>query len=360
MAEAVRSRRWSGNGPWGQRCRQSLEHLVGGGHAFLTPSCTAALEMAALVLAVGPGDEVVVPAYTFVSSASAFALFGARIRFCDVQPNTVNLDPDALEAVLTPRTRAVVAVHYAGVGCEMVRLRELADHHGFHLVEDNAHGIFGRYQGRPLGSFGDLSAFSFHETKNLSCGEGGALVLNRPDWLERAQIAQEKGTDRSRFLLGLTDKYTWIAPGSSYLLGELPAALLSANFQAAEAMQRHRCALWQRYQEELSDWCDLNGVQQPFVPPDCEHPGHLYYLLMPDLEQRQSLMNWLRERGIQAAYHYQALSASPMALEHGSGPGDCPVAESIAGRLLRLPLFADLSITEQDRVMETVIAWRRS
>jgi dTDP-4-amino-4,6-dideoxygalactose transaminase len=358
VAEAVRSGAWAGNGQWGRRCREALQGLLGS-EVFLTPSCTSALEMAAVLLDIQPGDEVIVPAYTFVSTASAFALRGARIVFADVEPSTINLDPAAVAARLAPRTRAVVPVHYAGIACDMDALLSLCEARGIAVVEDNAHGLFGTHMGRPLGTLGALGTLSFHETKNLSCGEGGALVLNRPEWRERAEIAQEKGTDRSRFLLGLTDKYTWVAPGSSYLLGELPAALLYANLQASEPVQRHRVALWNRYQSELRAWCEANDVQQPYVPAYSEHPAHLYHLLLPDLKRRQSLMFHLRDRGVQAAYHYQALHLSPMAVKHGAAPGDCPVAERVAQQILRLPLHAGMTYEQQDRVLETLFQWRR-
>jgi dTDP-4-amino-4,6-dideoxygalactose transaminase len=357
LACALKSGKWAGNGPFAQKCRQRLAELFHGASVFLTPSCTGALEMAACVLGIQPGDEVIVPAFTFVSSASGFALFGARPVFVDVDPLTLNLNPDLLEAAITPRTRAIVPVHYAGVACDMEKIMTIAGRHGVEVVEDNAHGLFGSLAGRSLGTFGSLSTLSFHETKNVSCGEGGALILNRPDWVEKAEIAQEKGTNRSRFLMGLIDKYTWVAPGSSYLLSDLNAAVLWANLEEMETVQRHRLELWDRYQAGLSGWCRQHSVEQPHLPGGARHPAHLYYLLLPDLEKRQQLMMYLRSHNVQAAYHYQPLHTSPMGQAYGGAEADCPVAIGAANRLIRLPLYADLKFEEQDRVLSLIQNW---
>jgi dTDP-4-amino-4,6-dideoxygalactose transaminase len=313
--------------------------------------------MAGLILDIGPGDEVIVPAFTFVSSASAFALLGARPVFVDVQPTTLNLNADLVEAAITPRTKAIIPVHYAGVSCDMEKLLQLAAAHQLEIIEDNAHGLFGSLRGRALGSFGALATLSFHETKNVSCGEGGALIVNRQEFIERAEIAQEKGTNRSRFLMGLIDKYTWVAPGSSYLLSDLNSALLWANLEQMDSVQRQRGELWNRYQSELASWCAARGIQQPHVPPGCEHPAHLYYLLLPDIHQRQSLMLYLRERNIQAAYHYQPLHTSPMGLRYGGQEAVCPVAEAAAAHMIRLPLYAGLTLQEQERILQTLMDW---
>lgn len=358
LRTTLQSGKWAGNGPFGHKCRQRLSQLFHGAAVFLTPSCTAALEMAAVVLDIQPGDEVIVPAFTFVSTASGFALLGAKPVFVDVDPQTLNLNPELVEAALTPRTKAIVPVHYAGVPCDMDKIMQLAGQHEIEVVEDNAHGLFGVYQGRSLGTFGSLATLSFHETKNVSCGEGGALVLNRPDWIERAEIAQEKGTNRSRFLMGLIDKYTWVSHGSSYLLSDLNSALLWANLEQMEHVQRHRLQLWGRYQSELREWCRRNEIQQPYLPLDSQHPAHLYYLLLPDLEQRQSLMHYLRERKVQAAYHYQPLHTSPMGLHYGGAEAHCPVAERAAACLIRLPLYAGLTFEDQDRILQIISEWR--
>ncbi|MBS2036696.1 dTDP-4-amino-4,6-dideoxygalactose transaminase [bacterium] len=360
LGAALQSGKWAGNGPYAQKCRTRLSELFHGASVFLTPSCTAALEMAACVLEIKPGDEVIVPSFTFVSSASGFALFGARPIFVDVDARSLNLDPERLEAAITPRTRAIVPVHYAGVACDMDSIMEIAARHRLEVVEDNAHGLFGTLRGRSLGSFGSLSTLSFHETKNVSCGEGGALILNRPDLVERAEIAQEKGTNRSRFLMGLIDKYTWVAPGSSYLLSDLNAALLWANLEEMDRVQAHRLALWNRYQEGLADWCRANGVDQPHIPAGAEHPAHLYYLLLPDLESRQQLMLHLRSQNVQAAYHYQPLHLSPMGLAYGGAEADCPVSVQAANRLIRLPLYADLKFEEQDRILDMIQSWSQA
>lgn len=357
LASALKSGKWAGNGPFAQKCRQRLAELFHGASVFLTPSCTAALEMSACVLGIQPGDEVIVPAFTFVSSASGFALFGARPVFVDVDPQTLNLDPDLLEAAITPRTRAIVPVHYAGVACDMEKIMAIAARHELEVIEDNAHGLFGSLSGRSLGTFGSLSTLSFHETKNVSCGEGGALILNRQDLVEKAEIAQEKGTNRSRFLMGLIDKYTWVSPGSSYLLSDLNAAVLWANLQEMERVQRHRLELWERYQSGLREWCEHLGVVQPYLPAGVRHPAHLYYLLLPDLEKRQQLMMYLRSHNVQAAYHYQPLHTSPMGLTYGGGEADCPVAVAAASRLIRLPLYADLKFEEQERVLDLIRSW---
>lgn len=357
LKSALKSGKWAGNGPFAQKCRQKLTQLFHGASVFLTPSCTAALEMAACILGIKPGDEVIVPAFTFVSSASGFALLGARPVFVDVDARTLNLNADLLEAAITPRTRAIVPVHYAGVACDMEKIMAIAQKHGVEVVEDNAHGLFGTLGGRSLGSFGALSTLSFHETKNVSCGEGGALILNRQEWVEKAETAQEKGTNRSRFLMGLIDKYTWVGPGSSYLLSDLNAALLWANLEQMEHVQRHRIALWDRYQEGLRSWCEQRDVEQPFLPAGTQHPAHLYYLLLPDLEKRQELMMHLRSHNVQAAYHYQPLHLSPMGLSYGGADSSCPVSESVASRLLRLPLYAGLQFEEQERVLDLILGW---
>jgi dTDP-4-amino-4,6-dideoxygalactose transaminase len=354
LNECLSSGQWSGNGPFGRRCRDYLAKLCASAGVFLTPSCTSALEMAACLLDLQAGDEVIVPSFTFVSSASSFALLGARPVFVDVDPKTLNLDPQRVAEAITPRTRALVAVHYAGIACDLQELNQF----GLPIIEDNAHGLFGSYQDRPLGGQGLMGTLSFHETKNVSCGEGGALLINHPEWLQRAEVAQEKGTNRASFLLGLRDKYTWVAPGSSYLLSDVCAALLWANLQDWESVQRSRLKLWTRYQEELSAWAEARNVRQPHVPQACQHPAHLYYLLMPDLEQRQSLMNHLRAHGVQAAYHYQALHLSPMGQRYAAQPSSCPVSENAANCLIRLPLYADLSLAEQTRILELVTTWR--
>jgi dTDP-4-amino-4,6-dideoxygalactose transaminase len=357
LRQAVALGHLSGDGPFTRRCHALLEQLLGVPRVLLTTSCTHALELAALLLEIEPGDEVIVPSFTFVSTANAFVLRGARPVFADIRPDTLNLDESLLEGLITPRTRAIVPVHYAGVGCELGALCAVADRHGLAVVEDNAHGLFGRYADRPLGTFGALATLSFHETKNLNCGEGGALLLNDPRLIERAEILREKGTDRNRFFRGQVDKYTWRDIGSSYLPSDALAALLFAQLEQHERIQARRRVLWQRYAAELRDWADTAGVLLPVVPPACEQAYHLFYLLLPSLEQRQALVAHLRERGVHAIFHYLPLHLSEMGRRLGGRAGDCPVTEEVSDRLLRLPLFYDLGDADQGRVIEAVRAF---
>jgi dTDP-4-amino-4,6-dideoxygalactose transaminase len=357
MAEALAAKIHAGDGEFTRRCQQMLTAHLGAARVLLTTSCTHALEMSALLLEVGPGDEVIVPSFTFVSTANAFALRGARVVFADVRPDTLNLDEARLESLVTPRTKAIVPVHYAGVGCEMDSLCALAGPRGIALVEDNAHGLFGSYRGRPLGSFGALATQSFHETKNLSCGEGGALVINDARLVERAEIIREKGTNRSRFFRGQVDKYTWVDLGSSYLLSDLLAALLSAQLEQSETIQARRQRLWQRYREGLAEWARAQQVALPVVPAHCQPPAHLFHLLLPSLSARQALIAHLKQRGIQTVFHYLPLHLSEFGRRCGGQPGDCPVAEDVSDRLLRLPLYFALTDAEQEEVIAGVQAF---
>jgi dTDP-4-amino-4,6-dideoxygalactose transaminase len=357
VEQAVADGHISGDGPFGRRCEELLEEAVGCDRALLTTSCTHALELAALLLDLGPGDEVVVPSFTFASSATAFALRGATIVFCDVRADTLNLDESLLPDVVTERTRALVPVHYAGVGCELDAICALADERGIAVVEDNAHGLFGAYRGRPLGTFGTFAAQSFHETKNVTCGEGGALLVNRPGYVERAEIMREKGTDRKRFFRGQVDKYTWVDVGSSYVLSDLAAAFLAAQLEAREAVQTARRRVWERYREGLADWMERRGVRPPVVPEHCEQPFHMFAVLMPSLEERAALIEHLRARGILAVFHYLPLHLSAMGRRYGGRPGQCPVAEDASDRLLRLPFYTGLSEAEQAEVIDAIEAY---
>jgi dTDP-4-amino-4,6-dideoxygalactose transaminase len=343
-----------GDGQFTTKCQKVLEEELGDGKALLTTSGTHALEMAALLLDLKPGDEVLVPAFTFPSVVNAFVLRGARPVFADIRADTMNLDETLLPELISDATRVILPVHYAGVGCEMDRIGPLAARHGISLVEDNAHGLFGRYRGRPLGSFGCLAAQSFHETKNFSCGEGGALVINDPKLLERAEIIREKGTDRKKFFRGQVDKYTWIDAGSSYLPSDILAAVLYAQFEVRDAIQAARKKLWLTYEERLAEWAANNGVQMPFVPPHCEQTYHIFYLVMPDLEARSAFIDHLKGRGILSVFHYSPLHLSRMGLSFGGFPGQCPVSERVSERLVRLPLYSALSETEQSRVIEAI------
>jgi dTDP-4-amino-4,6-dideoxygalactose transaminase len=354
VGDAARSGHLSGDGRYTTLASRALEELTGAGRALLTTSCTAALEMAALLGEVGPGDEFMVPSFTFVSTANAFVMRGAQPSFVDIRPDTLNIDEQLLEEHLTPRTRAIVVVHYAGVACEMDVITAFAERHHLLLIEDAAHALCGAHREQPLGSFGQLATLSFHETKNIQCGEGGALLVNDDTLVERAEIIREKGTNRAQFFRGDIDKYTWVDVGSSYLLSEVLAAYLVGQLEAVTDIQRRRHAIWTAYDEALAPWAKETGAQLPTVPPDRQHPAHLYYVLAPTSADRDSLLAWLRERGVHAVFHYVPLHTSPMGRALAPG-ASCPVAEDVADRLLRLPLFPELSEGDQLRVIDAVL-----
>lgn len=353
IQEAFAARRLGGDGPFCRRAEKLIEAALGTKRALVTTSCTHALEMAALLLALEPGDEVIVPAFTFVSTVNAFVLRGARPVFADIRPDTLNLDETRLEALVTERTRAIVPVHYAGVGCEMDAIGAIAGPRGATVIEDNAHGLFGRYRGKPLGTFGALATQSFHDTKNFTCGEGGALLVNDASFVERAEILREKGTNRSRFFRGQIDKYTWVDVGSSYVLSDILGALLLAQLEARDEIQRRRARIWNRYAAELGDWAATRGFRLPTVPAHCEQTFHMFYLLLP-AHVRPAFIEHLKARGVQAVFHYQPLHLSPMGLAHGGKPGMCPVTERIADELVRLPLYNDLGDGDQAVVIDAV------
>ena len=352
IQESVASGRISGDGVFTEKCRRLLEELLGAKRVLLTTSCTTALEMAALLLDLGPGDEVIMPSFTFVSTANAVVLRGARPVFVDIRPDTLNLDESLLELLVTPRTRAILPVHYAGVGCEMDAILGVARRHGLEVIEDNAHGLFGKYRGHPLGALGGLAAQSFHETKNISCGEGGALVINDERYIERAEILREKGTNRSRLFRGLVDKYTWVDVGSSALPSDILAAFLYAQLEARRTIQAIRRRIWACYARELPGWADSRGIGLPSVPAHCEQPYHLFYLVTASLAQRTRLIAHLKERGILAVFHYLPLHLSAMGQRLGGKPGDCPVTEDLSDRVLRLPFYNDLGEAEQAYVVD--------
>jgi dTDP-4-amino-4,6-dideoxygalactose transaminase len=357
ITDAVARAHLAGDGEFTRRCSEVLQQQQGGVRVLLTSSCTHALEMCALLLRLEPGDEVIVPSFSFVSTVNAFVLRGATPVFADVRPDTLNIDERILDSLITPRTRAIVVLHYAGVGCELDAIVTMASRHGVALVEDNAHGLFARYRGQPLGSFGALSTLSFHETKNLTCGEGGALQINDPQFVERAEILRAKGTNRARFLRGQVDKYTWVDLGSSYLPSEISAAFLFAQLERSQEIQHRRRQLWGRYAGELAGWASARGVRLPIVPPHCDHPSHIFYLLMPDLDARQRLIAHLADRGVNAVFHYQPLHLSDMGLARGGRRGACPVTEAICDQLVRLPLYHSLSDEEQAHVIAAVRAF---
>jgi dTDP-4-amino-4,6-dideoxygalactose transaminase len=357
VAQAVENGHISGDGPFTRRCEELLEQELGVSRALLTTSCTHALELAALLLDVGPGDQVVIPAFTFVSGANAFALRGAELVFADIRPDTLNLDERQLEGLVTEQTRVIVPTHYAGVGCELDAIGQTADRVGAVVVEDNAHGLFGRYRGQALGTFGALAAQSFHETKNVTCGEGGAILVNDASLVESAEIIREKGTDRKKFFRGQVDKYTWVGLGSSYVQSDLLAAFLYAQLEAREQIQRAREGVWRRYADALEGWAGEIGATLPFVPGHCEQAYHMFYVLLPSLDARARLIAHLRERGILAVFHYLPLHLSEMGRRFGGRAGQCPVAEDATERLLRLPFFTGLSESDQDEVIDAILAF---
>jgi len=354
IQEAFENRRFAGDGPFTHECSRLIKSLIGSPCALLTTSCTHALEMAALLLEIKPGDEVIVPSFTFVSTANAFVLRGAKPVFIDIRPDTLNFDEEQFDSLITPRTRAAVPVHYAGVACEMDSILATAARHRIAVVEDNAHGLCGAYRGRPLGSFGSLAAQSFHETKNFSCGEGGALIVNRADLVERAEVIREKGTNRSRFFRGEVDKYTWVDIGSSYVLGDLLAAFLLAQLKERDDIQARRRRIWEYYYANLHALGSSRGLGLPFIPAHCQQAYHLFYLLTRSLEERSALIRHLKERGIHAVFHYVPLHLSEMGVRFGGRPGQCPITEAISDRLVRLPFYNTLTPSDQDQVIEAI------
>ena len=354
---AVEGGHVGGAGPFAERCERALSDETGSERALLTTSCTHALEMACHLLELEPGDEVIVPSFTFVSTASAVAMRGAVPVFADIRSDTLCLDESLLDSLLTERTKAVVLVHYAGVACELDMICDWASKNGVAIIEDNAHGLFASYRGRPLGSFGDLGTLSFHETKNLSCGEGGALLINRPELAPRAEVLREKGTNRSSFMRGEVDKYTWVDLGSSWIPSDLLAAFLWGQYERREEIQRQRHAVWNAYAERLADWAATRGFRLPEVPGDREHPAHLFWVLAPSPEDRDRLLAHLRERGVHAVFHYVPLHSSDAGRRFGRTPLPPDVTDSVSARLARLPLWAGMSEEMVDRVVEGVTSF---
>lgn len=354
IQQAVANSHISGDGPFTKKCHALLEGDLGIQKALLTTSCTHALEMSAILLNIQPGDEVIFPDFTFVSTVNAFVLRGAKPVFLDIRPDTLNLDETHLEAAITSRTKAILPVHYAGVACEMETIMEIAKQHAVPVVEDNAHGLFGRYKGRYLGTFGAMATQSFHETKNFSCGEGGALLINDPLYVDRAEIIREKGTNRARFFRGQVDKYTWVDIGSSYLPSDILAAFLYAQLEQREKIQTHRRHIWDLYQTGLKDWSAAHDVQLPCVPEHCEQSYHMFYLLLPNLDLRQKFIQYLRDRGIYSVFHYLPLHLSEMGQKLGGREGDLPVTENISDRLVRLPFHNGLTSSEQEQVIDAI------
>lgn len=358
IRQSISNGQVAGDQTFSQKCQSLLKETLGVQKTLITTSCTHALEMVAILLKIQPNDEVVVPAFTFVSTANAFVLHGARPIFCDIRPDTLNLDESKLESLITEQTRAIVVVHYAGVGCEMDKILEIANRYGIAVVEDNAHGLFGKYRDRWLGTFGCLATQSFHETKNITCGEGGALLINDKKFIERAEIIREKGTNRGQFFRGQVDKYSWVDVGSSYVMSDILSAFLYGQLEKWQEIQKKRKSIWNRYHEELSDWAEQNTVNQPVVPKHCDQPYHMYYLLMPSEECRSKFIAQLKDNGVMAVFHYLPLNSSRFALkmvEKGWQKFQCPVTEDVADRLVRLPFYSNMSDDDQTRVIEVVL-----
>jgi dTDP-4-amino-4,6-dideoxygalactose transaminase len=359
IAHAHFSGRLAGDGQYTARCHQRLQELTGTRKALLTQSCTAALEMAAILAGIEPGDEVIIPSYTFVSTANAFVLRGGVPVFADVRADTLNIDETAIERLVTPRTRAIVVVHYAGVPCEMDAVEAVARRHGLTVIEDAAQALLSTYRQRQAGTFGRFGTLSFHETKNVTSGEGGALLVNGADDAERAEVVREKGTNRAQFFRGQVDKYTWCDIGSSFLPGELTAAFLSAQLDEAPSITARRLAIWHRYHEAFEPLARQGRLVRPTVPAHCTHNAHMYYVLLEDLAARTRMIDWLRLDGIQAVFHYVPLDTSPFGQRFARASVSCPVTADVADRLLRLPLWIGMDDV-QDRVIDRVLDYFRS
>lgn len=355
IAEALEAGHISGDGRFSKKCHAFLERELGVSKALLTTSCTDALEMVALLLNIQSADEVIVPSFTFVSTVNAFVMRGAHPVFCDIRADTLNIDEQKVESLITPRTKAIVAVHYAGVGCEMDSILALGEKLGIAVVEDNAHGLFGKFKGKYLGTFGCLATQSFHETKNFTCGEGGALLINDSRYIERAEILREKGTNRSRFFRSQVDKYTWVDIGSSYLPSDVLAAFLFAQFEHRDQIQQRRRRIWEYYHEHLVEWAGKNGVGLPFVPEYCEQAWHMFYMLMPSLEVREALIAHLKALEILSVFHYLPLHLSEMGQRFGGKEAHCPVTECVSSRLIRLPFYNELNLADQERVLSAIL-----
>lgn len=357
VTQVIQNRKICGDGPFTARCNEALEALTGAPKALLTTSGTSALEMAAILLDIQPGDEVIMPSFTFVSTANAFALRGAKIVFVDVQPDTMNLDPLCVRAAITPHTRAIVPVHYAGVCCDMDALGDIAREHGLAMVEDAAQAVGSFYKNRPAGSMSDVGCFSFHETKNYSMGEGGAVILNDPHMVERAEIIREKGTDRSRFYRGQVDKYTWVDIGSSFLPSELNAAYLLAQLEQRASITAARMARWEQYDAGLAPLEQRGLIERMKVPADCVHNAHMYYIKLRSLEERSRLIAYLAEHDICAVFHYVPLHSATAGLKYGRFVGEDRYTTVLSERLLRLPMFYELTEADCARVIETISAF---
>jgi dTDP-4-amino-4,6-dideoxygalactose transaminase len=354
IQEAIEAHYLGGDGQFTDRCSRLLAERTGSARAFLTTSCTAALELAVALAGIRPGDEVIMPSFTFPTTAGAVARAGGTPVFVDIREDTLNLDERLVREALTPQTKALLPVHYAGVGCEMDELMNIASEHGLLIIEDAAQGLSSTYRDRHLGSIGQLGCLSFHETKNVTCGEGGSLLVNDPSLVERAEVLRDKGTNRAQFFRGEVDHYTWIDLGSAYLPSEVTAAFLWAQLEQAEAITKRRLELWRAYHERLAELESAQGLRRPSVPPECLHNGHIYYLVSQDRDQRDMLIDGLAERGIQAVFHYLPLHLSPAGRRYGRAHGQLPATERCADGLIRLPLWADMTEDDIERVVDAL------
>ena len=354
MKAAIDSHKICGDGEFTKRCNAWIEEHTGTAKALLTTSGTQALEMAALLSDIQPGDEVILPSYTFVSTANAFVLRGAKLVFVDIRPDTMNIDEKLIEDAITDKTRAIVPVHYAGVGCEMDTIMDIAKRHNLVVVEDAAQGVNAFYKGRALGSIGDYGCFSFHETKNYSMGEGGAILINRPEQIEDAEIIREKGTDRSRFFRGQVDKYTWVNIGSSFLPSDINAAYLMAQLEMADEINENRLQSWTRYNEGLQDLAQEGVIELPYIPKECAHNAHMFYIKTKDMEELKALISYLKARDIAAVFHYVPLHSAPAGLRFGRFHGEDRYTTKESERLLRLPMYYNLSESDQQKVIDAV------
>lgn len=355
IAEAFANGHISGDGSFTDRCHSLIEEILGVEKVLLTTSCTHALEMTGLLLDLKSGDEVIVPSFTFVSTVNAFVLQKTKVVFIDVRPDTLNMDETLLESMISPHTKAIIPVHYAGVGCEMDAISDIADKHNICVIEDNARGFLGSYKNKYLGTFGEFATVSFHETKNISCGEGGVLIINDSRYIERAEIIREKGTNRKQFFRGQVEKYTWVDVGSSYVLSDILAAILFAQLENREQILNKRRRIWEYYYEYLSGWAKKNNVRLPIIPTYCKQSYHMFYLLMPSCNLRQKLINHLKSKGILSVFHYQPLHLSEMGKKFGGKKGDCPVTEDVSERLLRLPFYNNLEEKDLARIIDAIM-----
>ncbi len=359
IKRAIENRKICGDGEFTRLCDDWLTKNTGCFHSLLTTSCTHALEMAAILSDIKPGDEVIMPSYTFVSTANAFVLRGAKIIFIDIRPDTMNIDENLIEPAVTEKTRAIVPVHYAGVGCEMNKISRIADKYGLDIIEDAAQGVMSEYAGKPLGSFGRFGCFSFHETKNYSMGEGGALLINAPEDKERAEIIREKGTNRNRFLRGQVDKYTWVDKGSSYLPSELNAAYLYAQLEVASQINNSRLSCWNRYYSLLAPLAEKGKIDLPFIPESCKHNAHMFYIKARDINQRTELIAFLKQNGIGSAFHYVPLHSSPAGVKYGAFNGEDVYTTRESERLLRLPMYYGLKDEDIDYICDKISEFYR-